>query len=93
MKSFGSLDLLRQSVYALFDLRLHSMKLSGLSTMDYFKQLCDETWPFMNVDGAAWHHRFSHIVHYGSKYHAYLVAESSASEIWCKCFATNPFSE
>lgn len=94
MKLFSSLDAMKQSVYALFDLRLHSMddEINKSSTLDIFQQLCAKTWPLAFVPETAWHHRFSHLVHYGSKYHAYLVASASASAIWRKCFADDPFS-
>uniref|UniRef100_A0A915JWU7 Peptidase M3A/M3B catalytic domain-containing protein n=1 Tax=Romanomermis culicivorax TaxID=13658 RepID=A0A915JWU7_ROMCU len=97
MNSFEALETLQQAVYSLFDLRLHSdgnliRNLDRISTVDFYEEICDEVWPFMKVEGAAWHHRFSHLVPYGSKYHAYLVAKAAASIIWKHIFESDPCS-
>lgn len=38
-------------------------------------------------------HRFNHVVQYGARYYAYLVARSSASLIYDRLFSQNPFNK
>ncbi|TPP61225.1 Mitochondrial intermediate peptidase, partial [Fasciola gigantica] len=40
----------------------------------------------------AWPHRFAHLVGYGGRYYAYLMARAGALLVWRNCFADNPWS-
>ncbi|KAF8562275.1 hypothetical protein P879_10977, partial [Paragonimus westermani] len=40
----------------------------------------------------AWVHRFTHLVGYGGRYYAYLMARAGAQLVWRQCFADDPWS-
>ncbi|CAL8103238.1 unnamed protein product [Calicophoron daubneyi] len=40
----------------------------------------------------AWPHRFTHLVGYGGRYYAYLMAKAGAELVWRQCFARDPWS-
>ncbi|KAF7242541.1 hypothetical protein EG68_09423 [Paragonimus skrjabini miyazakii] len=40
----------------------------------------------------AWVHRFTHLIGYGGRYYAYLMARAGAQLVWRQCFADDPWS-
>uniref|UniRef100_A0A5S6R373 Peptidase_M3 domain-containing protein n=1 Tax=Trichuris muris TaxID=70415 RepID=A0A5S6R373_TRIMR len=92
-RAFGALELAQQALMALADLRLHQVKAFDreVDTVQLCRRLyADAGYADWMPNETAWHHRFSHIVPYGSKYSSYLVARAVALLYWHRCFARDP---
>ncbi|VDM58412.1 unnamed protein product [Angiostrongylus costaricensis] len=97
--AFSSLEILQQASYALFDLELHApdasrfLREGRITTTDLFHSIVTKALPHLDRQkDSAFQHRFHHLVQYGAKYYAYLVARSAASLIWNSKFRDSPFS-
>uniref|UniRef100_A0A1I8GFW4 [histone H4]-lysine(20) N-methyltransferase n=1 Tax=Macrostomum lignano TaxID=282301 RepID=A0A1I8GFW4_9PLAT len=87
----------QQILYSMLDMELHSSDPPPTqdrpSTTAVFQQLASRpSLRYLPVPppGTAWQHRFTHLVGYGAKYHAYLVSKAIASLVWSTRFAKDP---
>ncbi|KAJ1359819.1 hypothetical protein KIN20_018630 [Parelaphostrongylus tenuis] len=97
--AFSSLEIMQQASYALFDLELHApdaarlLREGRITTTDLFHSIVTKALPHLDRQkDSAFQHRFHHLVQYGAKYYAYLIARSAASLIWNSKFRDSPFN-
>ncbi|CAI4225459.1 unnamed protein product [Auanema sp. JU1783] len=96
--AFTSIETVQQALYALFDLELHGPEAQNVSrglitTTELFHSISAKALPLLVRDpNTAFQHRFHHLIQYGGKYYAYLVARSSANLIWNSVFRADPFN-
>merc|ERR1719341_2283348 len=89
-KIFSAVDLQAQLFYSSMDQALHSGSSSSLGSR--VEEVAGQCLGLPGASGAAYHHRFSHLVGYGARYYSYMMARSVASAIWQKIFQDDPFS-
>jgi len=89
-KIFSAVDLQAQLFYSSMDQALHSGSSSSLGSR--VEEVAGQCLGLPGAPGAAYHHRFSHLVGYGARYYSYMMARSVASAIWQKTFQDDPFS-
>ena len=93
-----AIELQQQVIHALFDLRAHNC---GTHSIDVDKlshaygalerhYLPDIRTP--NASTVFWPNRFGHLVPYGGRYSAYLVARACAGLVWTRLFERDPMS-
>ena len=91
-KIFSAVDLQAQLFYSSMDQALHSGAGDGAELGFRVQEVAAQCHGLPGAPGAAYHHRFSHLVGYGARYYSYMMARSVASSIWQKSFEANPFS-
>lgn len=91
-KIFSAVDLQAQLFYSSMDQALHSGSGDGAELGWRVQEVAAQCHGLPGAPGAAYHHRFSHLVGYGARYYSYMMARSVASSIWQKSFEDDPFS-
>ena len=73
-KIFSAVDLQAQLFYSSMDQMLHGQHPLASDTATCLSRVQDTCHSLPGAPGAAYHHRFSHLVGYGARYYSYMMA-------------------
>nr|CAG4640697.1 EOG090X02LQ [Eulimnadia texana] len=90
--TFAAADMQQQVFYSALDQSLHLQPVREGGTTEILASVQQQYYGLPYVPKTAWHHRFSHLVGYGSKYYSYLMSRAVAAWIWQQYFYESPFS-
>ena len=91
-RSFAAIDLQRQLLMAVVDLKFHGRNPPVGETMKTYHEVENSLSPFPGAEDVAPYAAFQHFVNYGAGYYSYLFGDIVSSQLWCELgFKDNPF--